>query len=269
MDTLNDMLTSFGLTSIESSVYLYISGKTDASVLDVSKAIKLSRQKVYRVLDKMVDDGLILKSGRLNAQRFQAISYEQFEQIVNKKRSELEMLESSLPDLMLQLSAIQQQNQKQSSEIVRYSGIEGLKLVTWNSTKALGELRIFEMVTDMSAYFDFGFSERVRMEFLKKGLKNLYQLTNLPQFGPWTNIEEFIDICEFRYIDPKEFSLQVEIVVYNDVVAMYKLSGREIFCIEIHNADLARMQKQIFDFVWERSQKMKVVDKRGSVKLDK
>lgn len=265
-DSLQKLLQPFGLSIDESRVFIDMLERNETSPLALSKATGISRTKMYTILDRLVELGLVNITGKKNARRYIANSYTQLEVLVNKKRSEVEMLESSLPTIFQQLSSLELAKATQS-KIVNYKGLDGLKTVTWNSTRAKDTLRVFELASDLGAFLDFDFSERVRIEFVKRKLRHSFQLTNYTKINPWSNIEDFVDIWESRYIDPKELHFSTEIIVYNDVVAMYQFRDKEIFCIEIYNNDLATTQKNVFDFLWKRAQKMKKVDKRGSAKV--
>jgi bisphosphoglycerate-independent phosphoglycerate mutase (AlkP superfamily) len=71
----------------------------------------------------------------------------------------------------------------------------------------------------------------------------------------WTKVEELVEkYWEARYIDPKKFEIKTEILIYNEVVAMYDFR-KEIFCVEIYNQNLAEMQKQLFEFIWNLAEK--------------
>jgi len=267
VDKIISLIKPFGLDNSAASVFLYLLQQSEASALDISRASRISRTKVYTILDRLAELGLVTVSGRKTARRFKANSYKQLEALVNQKRTQVDMLESSLPILFNELSSLELAV-SQKSQIMHYQGLEGLKTVTWNSTQAVGTLRVFELSQDMGAFLDFGFSERVRIEFVKRGLlKQSLQLTNFSKISPWTNIEEFVDLWECRYIDPKQLSFSTEILVYNDVVTMYQFQHEEIFCVEIHNRDLAEMQKSVFDFIWQRAANMQKYGIRGSAKL--
>jgi predicted transcriptional regulator len=270
MSTLSDKYTSllkpFGLNTSEVKVYTYLLGKKASSVLSISKGTNITRTKIYYILDKLIDKGLIRKTGKKNASRYSANSYEQLSQIINRKKVEIEMLESSLPTVFEELSSLQLKNSSKS-DIRHYKGIEGLKTVTWNSTKARGTLRLFELATDLGTFLDFDFAERVRLEFVNQGLDSSKQLTNISKFGPWTNIEEFVEIWKCKYISTNALHFEVETLVYNDVVAMYQFRDEEMFCIEIYNRDLAQNHKNLFDYLWKNAKKMQKLDKRGSVKV--
>lgn len=268
-DKLYTLLKPFGLKKDHVRTYLYLLGVGEVSVLRISKDLGITRSRVYLLLEKLNDFGLVSETGKKTKRRYFANSYKQFEILARQKRNEAEMLESSIPSLFQLLGSVEMGKHKKS-KIMHYKGMEGLKTVTWNSTNAVGTIRVFELAYDMSAFLDFDFAERVRIEFVRKGvLKESKQLTNYNVIQPWTNISEFIDIWECRYVDPKELHMRMEFVVYNDTVALYQFQRREIFCIEIYNADHAEMIRNLFDYVWDRSKEMKKIGQRGSARIIK
>jgi len=48
---------------------------------------------------------------------------------------------------------------------------------------------------------------------------------------------------------------------------MYTYEKKDIFCVEIYNKDLADMQKQLFDFLWEKAIPMRIIDIHGEVEI--
>ena len=269
VDKLFILLRPFGLKKDDVRVYAYLMGEGETSVLKINRELSISRARIYLILDKLIQIGLVSETGKKTKRRFTANSYKQFEILAAQKRREVEMIEGSIPLIFNHLSSLEIGKHKKS-RIMHYQGIEGLKTVTWNSTKAVGTLRVFELASDMSAFLDFDFSERVRIEYVRKGLLNSSkQLTNFKKIHPWTNVVEFVDLWKCRYVNSKDLNMSLEIVVYNETVAIYQFQKMEIFCIEILNADHAEMIKGLFDYVWNRSSKMKKVGSRGEAVLIK
>lgn len=265
-DKIYTLLRPFGLTSDEARVYVYLLGSDKQAALQVSRALGIVRTKVYSILGRLIALNLVSLAETGPWKKFQANSYEQLGILINKKKGEINALEASLPTIYEQLAGVEMVKAT-GSKIVNYKGFEGLKRVVWNSTGAEGTLRVFELAHDISAFLDFDFSEKVRKEWVRKGLKTSRQLTNFKKISSWTNISGFIDIWECRYIAPKVFKMEMEIAVYNNVVAMYQFQENELFCVEIYNNGLAEMQKNLFDYMWERAQRMRPLDKRGAVEL--
>lgn len=94
------------------------------------------------------------------------------------------------------------------------------------------------------------------------------QISNLKKFHGWTDIAEFdTKYWECRYIDPKKLKMEFEVLIYNEVYVMYNVGSKDVFCVEIYNAELAAMQKQVFDYMWNAARKMRITDNRGAAEV--
>lgn len=263
-DNLQKSLQNFGLSIDESKVYIHLIKFDLLTPLKISRDLKIARTKVYRLLESLSNKGFV--SQRLDGYgaKYSAESFEKLKLIVTQKEAELSSLKTTLNPLLNQLEQISAKAQS-SSRIVHYKGIEGLKQVTWNSTKAKSLLRIYE-IEDMDAFLDHDFSEKARIEFVKQGV-NVKQLTNHKKLDEMTQITEHIKMWDVKYIDPKIFEIKFEVLVYNNVYCMYSFLDEQIFCVEIYNESLANMQKQIFDFMWQKAKPMKKLNQNGRVEL--
>jgi hypothetical protein len=73
---------------------------------------------------------------------------------------------------------------------------------------------------------------------------------------------------QISYIDPKEFEIKADVFIYNQVYAMcHYLKKGDIFCLEIYNDQLAAMQKQIFEFLWNQAKPLTILNDQGKAKL--
>lgn len=215
---------------------------------------------MYRILDTLIANGLVAQEVESRGFVFRAHPAKALEDMVEKKKHEVVALESLLPEL---ITGLKTNTEHVERRVVYYKGIEGLKQVTWNSLKALGKVYIYEMVPDVSFYLPKDFAEEVRSEFVKRKV-HIKQITNLTAISPYTNVTELVErYWEVRHVDPKVLKLSYEVLVYNDVVVMYNVRGKSVFCVEIYDTDLAAMQKQLFNFVWNMGKKMKIIDSHG------
>ncbi len=64
-----------------------------------------------------------------------------------------------------------------------------------------------------------------------------------------------------RYIDPVVFKIEFETYIYNSCVALLSYQTDDIFGVEIHNPQLARQQKQLFDLIWSQAQPLTINSK--------
>lgn len=265
-DNLVKLLELYGLNKDESDIYLFLLKNNEQSALEISKQLRIARTKIYRIIEKLLDKGLIKERIKGYGRKFEAVSYEKFSQFISTKEEELETLKLNAPKLFNQLASIQNQSSNEY-KILHYRGIEGLKQLTWNTTKAKSEFRIYE-INNMESFLPNAFSEKVRKEFAKNQIQ-IKQLTNHSEMDDYTDVQEVLEYWEVRYIDPKELEMNFEVAIYDDVYCMYSYENNDIFCVEIYNSKLAKMQKQLFDFIWNYSHKMDIVGKGGAVKLAK
>jgi sugar-specific transcriptional regulator TrmB len=264
-DKLKNLLKPFGLNDEESSIYLILIEKGANSALEISRLLHMGRTKVYRILDKLIKKSLVNEKMDDSGKRFEASSIDKLEMMIEEKENELEKLKESKKRIFKELSFFKAKDDKKSKALY-YSGKEGLKQITWNSLKAKDTLYIFEMGQSMTPFTGIKFSEKVREELIVRKIFTK-QLTNYKKIEAYTKLKQYPkDWWEVRYIDPKELSLDFELLIYNDTVAIYTYKNEEYFGVEIYNEDLAKMQKQMFNFIWSKGKKMKI-GKGGEAKV--
>ena len=83
------------------------------------------------------------------------------------------------------------------------------------------------------------------------------QLTNLSEiYAEWTKYtKEFQEIMQIRCIPKEMFDIQNEILIFDDVVAIYRVEP-SISYIEIEDSSYASMMRTFFDNLWNISQTM-------------
>jgi hypothetical protein len=198
--------------------------------------------------------------------KFGATHPSKLKQIVKEKEQTVKSLQQNLPDLVSQLTSLLPDSQQQG-KVLYYEGKEGLEQVSYNITRAQGELRVFEM-EHLDDFLDYEFSEQIRRELVDKQIITR-DLTNKESFSGFTDVNELIKkYSQYRYISPDKLKIQFETLIYNDVYATYNYRDGNIFCVEIYNAQLAQMQKQLFDFIWQQAAPMQFTNDRGAAEVN-
>lgn len=260
-------LSEYGLSTEEAQIYLFLLENRSKSALEISRELKLSRTKVYRVLDKLLDKKLAVKELQTAGLHFLAESPEQLDLLLKKQAQRLETLEHKHSSLMQELKALGGKYRSSNSEVRYYTGLDGLKQVTQNSLAAKKQLLIYELNQDMSKFIDYDFAESIRTELVKRKITT-FQLTNLTEILPYTEVSGLVrDFWKVRHVSEKEFQIKFEVLIYNHVYALYTYERGEAFCVEIHNPYLAEMQRQLFRFIWKRAQAMEILETTGHAKL--
>lgn len=264
-DKLLPLIKAYGLSDEESRVYLYLFSEGSKTALELSRRLHLGRTRVYRILDTLRNMGLGEQQLASRGLKFAAVHPSRFEQIAQEKMSKAKLLLESAPMLVAKLHGLEAMSDSKS-RVIYYEGLEGLKQVSYNSTRADGLVRVFEMER-LSDFLPFDFAENIRKLYVARKIQTR-DLTNKPSFPGFTDISELVEnFSEIRYLDPERMKISFEVLIYNDVYATYSYKDEKIFCVEIHNQELATMQKQLFDFIWDGAERMKVLDERGAAEV--
>lgn len=256
-------LISLGLDQEMAYLYLTLMPIGKANLSDISRKVGYGRTKTRRLLNDLVELNLVGVDENQTGNVYSTKSYSNLQNLLEKKEAELRSNKKNLTELR---ELFEEEGEK-GNKITRYYGIDGLKQVVWNSTKAKNVLKVFEL-SRLNMFLDYGFSEEVRLEYLKNQVYSK-DLTNERFIQGWTNVEEYAEkYSEYRFLDPEELEINFEIYIYNNTVTLLEYRNEEIFCMEIESAPLKMMMNQMFDYIWERSPAHKKTGKKGEMSVD-
>lgn len=237
-----------GLDNEQALIYFFLLSNGPQTVLAISRGLATGRTKLYPLLEELADKQLIVIHERHYGTSYEAQAPEVLEFLVSEHERKAEALRTTLPSAVHALQAMQQTSPA-TSRIIEYKGIDGLKQMNWNLTKAESEYRVFELA-GLDKHLGKHFAEKMRARDHSKGLKT-YDLTNNPERHKEPGIETRNNLT--RYIDPGLFAIQFESFIYNNCVALLNYERDDIFGVEIYNPKLAAQQKQIFDLLWSQA----------------
>lgn len=265
IDNITNLLSDFGLSEEEVELYLAILRGVGDTALIISRELKYKRTTVYRILDSLIDKKLVVTRLGERGSRFIATPPDQLDFLITDREHELQDLKSSLPKLKEQLSELTH-NSGDDSKVLYYHGKDGIKQITYNSLKAKGELLTYEL-DNMDSFMSHNEAEKLRRRFANNRI-NIRTLTNVAKMDAWTNVTDLVqNFWEIRHLSPNGSPFQFEILIYNNVFCMYNYTGGKAFAVEIHNQELADMQRQLFEYLWLGARKFKILDKHGTAKL--
>lgn len=237
-----------GLDTEQAYIYLFLLSNGPQTVLAISRGLKTGRTKLYPLLEALAHKQLITIHERHYGTSYEAQPPEVLEFLVSEHERKADAMRTTLPSAVHALQAIQQVSPT-TSRIVEYKGIDGLKQMNWNLTKADKEYRVFELA-GLDKHLGAHFAGKMRTRDQAKGIKTC-DLTNNPERHKEPGIETKNNLA--RYIDPKIFTIQFETYIYNNCVALLNYERDDIFGVEIYNPKLAAQQKQIFDLLWSQA----------------
>jgi sugar-specific transcriptional regulator TrmB len=243
-------LYNLGLTTEEAKIYIFLLQNGPQSVLAVSRGLKTGRTKLYPVLDKLTDKQLVITKERHYGQTYEAQRPEVLEFLVSEHESKAEQLRNSLAAVTNVLQRIQLQAPN-TSKVVEYRGVEGLKQMNWNIGRAKGEYRTFEL-DRLKGHFSRHFDDKFYRRQVDHKIVS-YDLTNNPHResevkSPWDK-----KYFHMGYISPEVFKIAFEMTIYNNCVALFNYEAGDILGVEIYNDNLAAQQVQVFNLLWKQS----------------
>ncbi len=261
-DKLQISLKPLGITDRQFKIYSVLAEYGKLSVVQIAKYTGYSRPAIYRAIEQLKKKQLVDSISDGKRTIFAAGDPKILNQILNNKEEKLVKTRNILPDIINDIEKSKEKHQKESY-VTFLHGIEGIKQVLWNTTKTqnngeifgYGYLSLYEIVGEK-------FSDLLHREYQNKN-HNLYELTN--QFETeikWTKLTDYyLQKYKEKYIPKDIFPIEFDEYIYEDVVAFYHYKNGEYFGIEIHNAEIAKLQRNLYWEIWEKGEDMKPFEK--------
>lgn len=242
-------MQQLGLSNEQVAVYLYLTRQGTSSVLDISRGLKTGRTKLYPLLEELAARQLVNITERHYGTTYETTGAAALEFLVTERESKASVLRGALPAALAALEQLLAASPN-GSRVVQYRGLDGLKQMNYNLTKADKEFRVLELAhLDEHPGIPRYFAEKLRQTWVDKKITS-YDLTNDKAWNMKTNVKNYQAFSRNRYIDPKLFKIRFETFIYNNCVTLLNYERSDVFGVEIYNTELAEQQKQLFDLLW-------------------
>lgn len=248
--TVENDLEKFGLNEKEVQTYLEVLKRQRATPLELSRFTSLNRTTIYRLLDNLKGLGLVEEIIDEHKVLVKAASLDTFNKLLSQKEQKFLELKNSLPDLQKELKTLIATSQS-PTEVVYFRGVEGLKQFLWNTTRARKEIVGYGF-GDWNKAVGREFSEKLRQEYVDNKIFSR-EIQNLPDTDKsYTSNKIYLDrFFRCRSISSHKLEINHDSYIYDDILAFYHYINEEYFAIEIHNLEIAKTQKQIFNILWK------------------
>ena len=247
MDT--RLLEKLGLTKSEIRVYVALLelGASKTGVL-TSKA-KVSRSKIYEILDKLIEKGLASYVVKENTKYFEAADPRNLKEYVRKKKKELEEQDKELDELMHSLLGLQK-SRKEKQKATVFEGFKGIKAVfndVLNTMKRGEEYFAFaagkEYYTTNFSIFIMNYHKKREEKGIKVKLLSNVNIKDrvVKELRGYKNIR-------FKFTDE---STPTSTLIYGSKMFMFVWSKNPT-AILIDSKDIVKQHKEHFMGVWKR-----------------
>lgn len=251
-------LSLFGLSQIESQIYLFLLHKETSSVTEIAKELNLPRTSVYDNSQRLIQKGLVERVLRYKSQLLKASPIEILDEVIEKEKERIHKLDENLKELqklVLPISSL-----TPNTQVRYYQGAQGFRQMIWNCLKAENEI---------VGYSVFGRADVVGIKFYEKYTKEfkLKKLKDRAIFNPNKETLDYIDkflvkgnhqlkIDDVRYLPEDELYIAGDTSIYNNTFAVCYWKHGEIVGIEIENPEFVKTQKTIFEILWKVSKSL-------------
>lgn len=245
--SLVQVMKQIGLTAKHVVVYETLLTKPSSTPLQIAHETKLNRSSLYRYLEELRKKGLVElilgdKTCKYAADPLGLTQYLLSEEV------RVENLKKTIPSLVASLA---RRNNYKESEVKYFRGVEGLKQMLWNVVSS-GKEYVGLGYENWNTSAGKNFAEKLRQKNMEMGTKSR-EISNDPDDGfGYTELgNKYGDIYSHRRIEKKILEIKHDTYIYGDIFAYYYHSPDEYFGVEIHNGEIAKTEKQMFEILWK------------------
>lgn len=248
---IQDILQKIGLTKGESEVYialLKIGNTTSGAIIQKSR---VSRSKVYEVLERLKQKGLVTEMIKENVKYFEATTPSRILEYLQSQEKDLQEKEKEAKRIVPDLVKLQKaQLEKQETKI--YVGIEG-----WKTLYS----EILENLKPGDEYLAFGIGpeeardKQIQLFFrnfhLKRGEKRIKARLIMHPDTRKIMKEQFsgLKYYQYRFLDTK-FPTNINLHGDNVITLVW---GKNPVAFLIHSKQVAKKYKEYFEEMWKQS----------------
>lgn len=258
-------ITKLGLSTEIADIYVALYEHGPQSISALSRHAGVERTRIYRLLDELKSSGLVEIEVHNKYSILRAAPIMNSQIIISKKEEELGVLEAELETLHRALDG--RSLNSATTRVQFYEGIEGIKQMSWNQTKAESE-NLAILYETLQLGTAKGFFERWVRAFNAAGVRSRSIVGNhfIEGLRNWRNTQhtERLNTWHARYVPEKVFPITHSMIIYDDVVAYYNWKNDAVFGVEIINQEIADAQRAFFEMLWAQG-----VDIDGLKTLDR
>ncbi len=239
-----------GLTRGEIKVYLALNRLGESTVGPIGKESKVSKSKMYDILDKLIQKGLVSYITKESTKYFMANDPYMIMELLERKELDLQntkkAVEDILPQLTLQRASV---SGKRVAEICEgYQGIKAIREELMQSFKANDQLLVLGAPKIANEKWEGWFLD-FHQRRIKRGIKmKIIYNANAQEFGV---IRKKMKLTDVRYL-PNKLVSPNWIDIFPDAVLFVMVLTTPIAFV-VRDRELANSFRSYFEIMWRNS----------------
>lgn len=247
------VIKQIGLTAKHAVVWERLLSKPKATPLELSRETRLNRSSLYRYLEELRVKGLVELVLRNKSSQYKA-NPEGLNQYLASEEARVENLKTTVPSLVSELT---HNETIPGSEVKYYQRASGLKQMLWNVVSRAKEF-VGLGYEDWNTSVGRNYADKLRQKMLDNKVVSREILNQVDDTFGYTSLgKSYTKVYAHRAINSKILEIKHDTYIYGEVFAYYYHYQGEYFGVEIHNAEIARTERQIFEILWKMAGKIK------------
>lgn len=241
-----EILADLGLSENEAVIYLAAIELGESLPKHLAEKASVKRSMLYKILPDLLSKELLLET--LHGKRRYLIAQDPGI-IVEKKKSEIKILEEKIPELRLLL-----QTASIKPKIVFYEGIEGLKKIYVDNLRekkpTLEFVSLKKIHPAMEAYSkNYYIPRRINKNIPIKIILSGETRSKILRIE-----NDSYALREVKIISGEEFPLPIDCYIYgNNVSFLLYRSDSEPIGVIIRSQEIATTMRSLFNFIWQKA----------------
>lgn len=249
VEKLLQTLKDIGLTANEATVYLTLINIGANAASTIAKQSNLNRSTCYTILEKLLSKGFIQENVNNKISYYVAVEPKYILGQLKNKQQDLEGKIQNLNGILAQFELIKNVcNGK--PRVVFFEGEAGIQNIMEDTLTSKEQIRAYASLSELIGLLPNYFTDYYQRRAQKGiSIKAIYPADEISYYRKKRDPYE---LRESRLI-PKEFDFHLDILIYENKVAITSLKAK--FGVLIENKEMAEAQKKIFDLIWEGTKK--------------
>lgn len=252
VEPLRHYLVRLGLDERSADIYQALKQYGPQTMSEVARTSGVSRTRIYRVLDSLINAGLVEVQTHHKRSILEAASFSKIQVALAKKEQEVSELQKEYQQLVGKIDLHMVQSGR--SRVYFYEGLEGIKQMLWTQTKYSGE-NLSILRDGMKQQVGLAFFERWSQECNDKNIQfrsiidNNFITTQEEWYALHTNKK--LEHWRARWVPEDVLPINYSMVIFGDIVMHYNWDHQQKFGIAIHDKFIAGMQRNMFEILWK------------------
>ena len=248
MPPITKVLQSIGLDDKQIRVLIVLLQNGPMFASAIGKAAKLNRSTTYVILKELMARGLASSAKEESATRFQSIAPELLPGYIERRREELAESKKEIEEILPQIKMMR--SKKNALPKVQFFQGKESVLQAYEDTLENNEEKLLRDITGVDAVYsniDKVFLDYYLKKRAKLGVKCI-DIVPETEGGRKSKADDHKYLRTTKFI-PGKFNFDGEVSIYGNKVGLFSYANENPIALIIEDETIAKMMKQIFDFV--------------------